>query len=117
MSEIRGETVSIRLTLRQDVSAALDDKLELFLKAAQSHINDALCCTLTIHERFECSHCMEARMLPDFFDWINEEGYCYIVDDLQYTAFMREASKWAIGWTEEQMLSPCTDGAESTQIH
>jgi len=104
-------------TIRKDVIETLGENWEPILRGAIFHTYNALSTVLVMHERFNCFPCMTNRLTSDFFPWLNEEGYCYILNDFSYPIFIREAVQWATDWAKEQMLSPCTDGMETSKIH
>ena len=114
MSEV---TQQFQAQLRQDVVQEWGNKTDKILKACQAHMMDALSTELTIHQRFHCITCMQPEMLTDFFSWINEEGYCYVLVGFDYVEFMSHVVRWARGWAEERLLSPCTDGMPSSEVH
>lgn len=118
MSEEAQDQVVVRTALRTDVVEVWGDKTDMILKACQAHMLDAVATVLTLHQRFHCLRCKHQGLIEDFFPWLNEEGYVYVTqDDFSYDEFMSHVVRWAQGWAEEQMLSPCTDGMPSSEVH
>jgi len=115
MSEPEKETV--KTSLRADIVAVWGEKTEKMLGACQSHMLEAVSTQLVLHQRYQCLGCLHRNLIEDFFVWLNEEGYVYIVDDFDLSEFMSHVIRWTIGWTDERLLSPCTDGMASSEIH
>lgn len=117
MSE-EAQQITIRTPLRPDVRQVWGDETEVILKACQAHTLNAVSTVLTLHQRFHCLQCKHQSLIEDFFPWLNEEGYVYVTqDNFSYDEFMSHVVRWAQGWAEEQMLSPCTDGMPSSEVH
>jgi hypothetical protein len=119
MSEQAQEnSIVLRTALRNDVVDVWGDKTDTILKACQAHMLDAVSTVLTIHQRFHCLQCKHTALIMDFFPWLNEEGYVYVINgEWDYPEFIAHVTRWAQGWAEEQMLSPCTDGMPSAELH
>ena len=115
--QVPGAVQPIKTAIRKDVVNALGSQFEAIIQAAHAHMMDAVSTVLVLFERFHCLNCIGPRLIGDFFPWINEEGYTYIVEEFDYALFMRECVKWADGWTREQVESPCTDGMPSSKVH
>ena len=116
MSE-QPQSMRLKAYLRTDVVDAWGADTQKILEACQIHMLDALSTELILHQRFHCVECLMPDLMTDFFTWINEEGYCYILEDFQYPEFISHVVRWAKGWAEERALSPCTDGMPSAELH
>jgi hypothetical protein len=110
-------SVKISANIRKDIIAVFGEDLQKTITTLMSHMIDAVECTLTIHQRYHCLSCMQQRLIKDFYPWLNEEGYIYVLEDYEFYELAAHATRWAVGWIEEQMLSPCSDGMESIELH
>jgi hypothetical protein len=112
------EYMKIQTAIRKDIVEALGSDMERTFNGLQNHMMEAVSCTLTIHLRFHCIGCMQERLFGAFFTWLNGEGSVHVLkENYEYTELCSEATRWALAWVNEQMLSPCTDDFPSTQVH
>lgn len=109
--------VHLKTRLRQDVVHMWGEKTDKILKACQAHMMDVLSMELALHQRYHCMNCLLPNLMLDFFTWLNEEGYCYVLENFDYPEFISHVVRWAKGWVDERLLSPCTDGMPSAEIH
>jgi hypothetical protein len=115
--EVTDDKVVLNTELRTDIVDIWGEDVEKYLQACQAHMVDAISTELTLQQRFHCLGCMHSRLVVDFFPWLNEEGYTYVIEDFDYPIFLSHVVRWAQGWAQEQLLSPCTDGMDSKEIH